>query len=338
MLISLQWLREFVPYTGTVKDLADRLTMQGLEVEAIIDPFASIAKIVVGHVLECAPHPESDHLSVCSVDVGQGEPQQIVCGAPNVAKGQKVPVATIGTTMPGGMEIKRAKLRGVESRGMICSERELGLSEDHAGIMVLPQSFVPGTLLTEALGLEREVIEVSITPNRADCLSVLGIAREAALGFGLPLSLPKFTLAEDAAAGDAEKLVRIDIADGELCPVYRARLLSGVKIGKSPDWMRYRLTAIGQRPISNIVDVTNYVLFELGQPLHAFDRALLKGDVIRVAPAKDGQQITTLDGMERKLLASDLLIWDAERPVALAGVMGGANSSVSDAKIGRAHV
>lgn len=331
MLVSLQWLREFTPYQGTVQDLADRLTMQGLEVEAILDPFEAIAPIVVGHVVDCAPHPESDHLSVCSVDVGGPELAQIVCGAPNVAKGQNVPVATIGTTMPGGLVIKKAKLRGVESRGMICSERELGLSEDHAGIMVLDPGFKPGQKLTEVLGLEREVIEVSITPNRADCLSVLGIARETALGFGLPLTLPRLNLVEDAASGDADKLVRIDIADGELCPVYRARILNSVKIGKSPDWLRYRLTAIGQRPISNIVDVTNYVLFELGQPLHAFDRNLLKGDVIRVAPASDGQAITTLDGQERKLLASDLLIWDAERPVALAGVMGGANSSVSDA-------
>ncbi len=335
MFISLQWLREFVPYTGAVQDLADRLTMQGLEVEAILDPFESIAGIVVGHVVDCAKHPEAEKLSVCSVDVGGAELLPIVCGAPNVAKGQNVPVALMGTTMPGGMEIKKAKLRGVVSCGMICSERELGLSEEHAGIMVLPQAFRPGQLLTEALGLEREVIEVSITPNRADCLSVLGIAREAALGFGLPLAMPKLNLVEDAAAGDATKAVRIDIKDGELCPVYRARVLTGAKIGQSPDWLRYRLLAIGQRPISNIVDVTNYILMELGQPLHAFDRSLLKGEVIRVAPAtsdiEGGQTVTTLDGQERKLLGSDLLIWDAERPVALAGVMGGANSSISDA-------
>jgi len=331
MLISLQWLREFVPYTGSVQALADRLTMQGLEVEAIIDPFESIGKIVVGHVLECAPHPESDHLSVCSVDLGESEPAQIVCGAPNVAKGQHVPVAPLGATMPGGMQIKKTKLRGVLSCGMICSERELGLSEDHAGIMVLPAGFKPGQLLTEALGLEREVIEVSITPNRADCLSVLGIAREAALGFGLPLTMPTLKPVEDAAAGKAEDVVRIDIADGELCPVYRARVLTGANIKPSPDWMRYRLLAIGQRPINNIVDVTNYILMELGQPLHSFDRSLLKGGVVRVAPATDGMQLTTLDGAERKLLGSDLLIWDAERPVALAGVMGGANSSITDA-------
>jgi len=331
MRVSVQWLREFTPYEGGVQELADRLTMQGLEVEAILDPFEAIAKIVVGHVVERAAHPDSDHLSVCRVDVGGPEVLQIVCGAPNVAAGQKVPVALIGDTLPGGLAIKRAKLRGVESRGMICSERELGLSEDHTGIMVLPADLRPGALLTEALGLEREVIDVSVTPNRADCLSILGVAREAALGFHLPLKMPALKPVEDASAGEAAKFVRIEIADGDLCPVYRARILTGAKIGPSPDWMRYRLLSIGQRPISNIVDVTNYILMELGQPLHAFDRSLLRGGVIRVAPAKDGMTITTLDGMERKLLASDLLIWDGERPVALAGVMGGANSSISDA-------
>jgi phenylalanyl-tRNA synthetase beta chain len=331
MLISLQWLREFVPFTGTVRELADRLTMQGLEVEAILDPFESIAGIVVGRVLTCADHPDSDHLHVCTVDAGAGEPLQIVCGAPNVAAGQTVPVALVGTTMPGGMQIKKGKLRGVASHGMICSERELGLSEDHSGIMVLPDALAPGQLLVDALGLEREVIEVSITPNRADCLSVLGIAREAALGFNLPLTMPKLNLVEDAAAGDANEVIRIDIADGELCPVYRARSLTAVDIKPSPAWMRYRLIAVGQRPINNIVDVTNYILFELGQPLHSFDAKLLKGGVIRVAPATDGMAMTTLDGQQRKLLGSDLLIWDGERPVALAGVMGGENSSVSDA-------
>lgn len=331
MLISLQWLREFVPFEGTVQALADRLTMQGLEVEAILDPFEPIAKIVVGQVLTCVAHPDSDHLHVCTVDVGEGDPLQIVCGAPNVAAGQKVPVARIGVTMPDGTPIKKGKLRGVASHGMICSERELGLSEDHSGIMVLPETCAPGALLADALGLERDVLDVSITPNRADCLSILGIARETALGFGLPLKMPALNLREDASAGNAAEVIRIDIADGELCPVYRARVLTGAAIKPSPAWMRYRLLSVGQRPISNIVDVTNYILMELGQPLHSFDRGLLKGGVIRVAPARDGMSITTLDGQERKLLASDLLIWDAERPVALAGVMGGANSSISAA-------
>ncbi|MCM0755251.1 phenylalanine--tRNA ligase subunit beta [Desulfovibrio aminophilus] len=329
MLISLSWLREFVPYEGGVQDLGDRLTMLGLELEGVHDPFEGIAQVVVGHVAECARHPESDHLSVCSVDIGAGELLSIVCGAPNVAAGQKVPVAPVGSTLPGGLQIKKAKLRGVPSMGMICSERELGLSEAHEGILVLPDTCRVGLPLTEALNLERTVLDISITPNRADCLSVLGIARETALAFGLPLTMPPCGVEEGGA--EAAGLLRVEIADGEFCPLYQARLLSGVRMGKAPDWMRYRLTAIGLRPISNIVDVTNYVMMELGQPLHAFDRNLLAGGVIRVAPASDGTRFTTLDGQERKLLASDLLIWDGEKPVALAGVMGGLNSEIGDA-------
>ena len=328
MLISLSWLREFVPYEGSVQDLGDRLTMLGLELEGLHDPFAGIAQVVVGHVLTCQKHPESDHLSICGVDIGTGETLSIVCGAPNVAQGQKVPVAPVGSTLPGGLEIKKAKLRGVVSLGMICSERELGLSEAHEGILVLPESCRVGQPLTEALGLERNVLELSVTPNRADCLSVLGVARETALAFGLPLTMPASQVSETGQnAGD---LLRIEIADPELCPLYQARVLSGVRMGKAPDWMRYRLTAVGLRPISNIVDVTNYVMLELGQPLHAFDRSLLAGGVIRVAPATDGMKLTTLDNQERSLLATDLLIWDGQKPVALAGVMGGANTEIND--------
>jgi len=328
MLISLSWLRDFVPYEGSVQDLGDRLTMLGLELEGLHDPFAGIAQVLVGHVLTCAKHPESDHLSVCTVDIGAGEALSIVCGAPNVAQGQKVAVAPVGSTLPGGLEIKKAKLRGVVSLGMICSERELGLSEGHEGILVLPESCRVGQPLTEALDLERHVLELSVTPNRADCLSVLGVARETALAFNLPLTLPPSQVSESGA--DANGLLRIEIADPELCPLYQARILSDVRMGQAPDWLRYRLTAIGLRPISNIVDVTNYVMMELGQPLHAFDRALLAGGVIRVAPASDGMKLTTLDNQERSLLASDLLIWDNEKPVALAGVMGGANTEIGD--------
>lgn len=328
MLISLSWLREFVPYEGSVQDLGDRLTMLGLELEGLHDPFAGIAQVLVGHVLTCARHPESDYLSVCFVDIGAGEALSIVCGAPNVAQGQKVAMAPVGSTLPGGLEIKKAKLRGVVSLGMICSERELGLSEGHEGILVLPESCRVGQQLTEALNLERHVLELSVTPNRADCLSVLGVARETALAFDLPLTLPASQVRESGA--NANELLRIEIADPELCPLYQARVLSGVRMGQAPDWMRYRLTAIGLRPISNIVDVTNYVMMELGQPLHAFDRALLAGGVIRVAPASDGMKLTTLGNQERSLLASDLLIWDKEKPVALAGVMGGANTEIGD--------
>lgn len=326
MLLSLNWLREFTPYDGTAQALGDTLTMLGLEVEEISNPFAALAKMVVGHVVERAVHPSSDHLSVCKVDIGTGELLDIVCGAPNVASGQKVPVAPVGTVMPNGLEIKKAKLRGQPSCGMICSERELGLGEGHDGIMVLDASLRPGTSLCEALGLEQVVLDVSITPNRADCLSVLGLAREVAAAFKLPLSMPEFSLIEDGApfAGFAIE------PDPALCPLYQARLIRNVKIGPSPDWLRYRLLAVGQRPISNIVDVTNFVMLELGQPLHAFDRDLLRGNRIRVGLAEEGMVLTTLDGQDRVLTGRDLLIWDGERPVALAGVMGGANSEISD--------
>ncbi|NCD24849.1 MAG: phenylalanine--tRNA ligase subunit beta [Deltaproteobacteria bacterium] len=325
MLLSLNWLREFVPYEGTAQALADRLTMLGLEVEEIADPFASLEKMVVGHVVERAAHPSSDHLSVCKVDIGTGEFLDIVCGAPNVAAGQTVPVAPVGTIMPNGLEIKKAKLRGQPSCGMICSERELGLGEGHDGIMVLDAGLRPGTPLCAALGLERVVLDVSITPNRADCLSVLGLAREVAAAFALPLTMPEISVAE---SGDPFQGFRIE-PDPALCPLYQARLIRDVTIGPSPEWLRYRLLAVGQRPIGNIVDVTNYVMLELGQPLHAFDRDLLRGQRIRVGLAEDGMRLITLDGQERELTGRDLLIWDDERPVALAGVMGGANSEIS---------
>jgi len=326
MLLSLNWLREFVPYEGDARTLADRLTMLGLEVEEIANPFAALEKIVVGHVLERTVHPSSDHLSVCKVDIGTGEILDIVCGAPNVGAGQKVSVAPVGTTMPGGLVIKKAKLRGQASCGMICSERELGLGEGHEGIMVLDQALVPGTPICDALGLDQVVLDVSITPNRADCLSVLGLAREVAAAFALPLTIPQAGLTE---SGDVFEGFAIE-PDPELCPLYQARLIRGVKIKPSPDWLRYRLLALGLRPISNIVDVTNYVMMECGQPLHAFDRDLLRGSRIRVALAEEGMTLATLDGQDRTLTEKDLLIWDNERPVALAGVMGGANSEITD--------
>lgn len=326
MLLSLNWLREFTPYEGDAQTLADRLTMLGLEVEEIRHPFAALSRMVVGHVRERAVHPTSDHLSVCRVEVAAGEILDIVCGAPNVAAGQKVPVALVGAVMPSGLEIKRAKLRGQISCGMICSERELELGEDSAGILILDPALTPGTPLPEALGLDTEVLDVSITPNRADCLSVLGLAREVAAAFELPLGLPEIQVREE---GEAFTGFRIE-PDPALCSLYQARLIRDVAIGKSPDWLRYRLLAAGMRPINNIVDATNYVMLEFGQPLHAFDRNLLRGNCIQIRTATEGMRLTTLDGQERVLTAQDILIWDAERPVALAGVMGGANSEIGE--------
>ena len=327
MLLSLSWLRELTPYQGTAQELADRLTMLGLEIEEIKNPFEAIMGVVVGRVLTREAHPDSDHLSCCTVAVGGPEPLPIVCGAANVAAGQLVPVATVGVTLPGGLTIKKSTIRGQESQGMICSESELGLAEEKSpGIMVLPESCRVGLALPEALALDTCVLDVSITPNRADCLSVLGIARETAMAFDLPLTLPAVAYPE--AGDDAAGQVAIAIEDPDQCPVYRAKLLSGVTVGPSPDRIRWRLMAIGQRPISNIVDATNYVLFELGQPLHAFDRQKLAGNVVGVRLAKEGEKIVTLDGQERLLTGRDLLVCDAEKPVALAGVMGGANSEM----------
>ncbi|MDY7001688.1 MAG: phenylalanine--tRNA ligase subunit beta, partial [Thermodesulfobacteriota bacterium] len=328
MLLSLNWLREFVPYEGSEQVLADKLTMLGLEVEEVLRPFEGLSGVVVGHVLECGPHPEADRLKLCQVDVGEPRLLSIVCGAPNVAAGQKVAVAKVGTDLPSGIKVKKAKLRGQVSLGMICAEDELGLGEDHEGILVLDPKAKSGGDLFSALNLDEVVFDVSVTPNRADCLSVLGLAREVALAFELPLRMPEFTLAE--SGGDAASEVEIQIDEPRLCPAYRARIIQDVKVAPSPEAMRYRLTAVGMRPINNIVDVTNYVMMELGQPLHAFDRSLLKGKKIRVARAEGGMAFTTLDAQDRKLVSSDLLIWDAERPVALAGVMGGADSEMHE--------
>lgn len=328
MLLSLKWLREFVPLEADAQELGDRLTMLGLELEDILHPYDEIKPIVVGHVLTKEAHPDSDHLAVCTVDAGQGEALTIVCGAPNVAAGQKVPVALVGTKMPGGMAIKKAKLRGVPSFGMICSERELGLTDDHSGIMVLPEHFRVGERLVDALDLDTDILEIGITPNRGDCLSVLGLAREAALAFKLPLTLPKVHVEEGGADWTGEWA--ISIPQPELCPLYQLRRVEGVTIKPSPMWMRHRLHAVGVRPISNVVDITNYVLMELGQPLHAFDGDKLEGGRTEVSLAREGERLVTLDGQERVLTASDLLIRDGVKPVALAGVMGGLDTEISE--------
>ena len=327
MLLSLSWLREFVPYNGTAEKLGEKLTMLGLELEGIERPFEGIKDIVVGHVQECGPHPESDHLSVCRVDVGD-EVLDIVCGAPNVAAGQKVPVARVGCTLPGGLVIKKAKLRGIPSHGMICSERELGFSDEHAGIMVLDTDAVPGTRLVDALNLDQEVLDISITPNRGDCLSVLGLAREVALAFNLPLTLPPADLAE--APTLASELVRVDRVDGSLAPLYYGRVLTDAKVGPSPAHIRYRLHACGIRPISNVVDMTNYILLELGQPLHAFDLDKVAEASIIVRGTEQGEKTTTLDGQERTLEQGDIAICDPHKIVGLGGVMGGLNSEIED--------
>ncbi|CAK7001232.1 MAG: Phenylalanine--tRNA ligase beta subunit [Desulfovibrio sp.] len=327
MLLPLNWLREFVPYEGTAQNLGDRLTMLGLELEEVTNPFAAIGEIIIGHVVACEKHPDSDHLSVTKVDVGT-EVLDIVCGAPNVAKGQKVPVAPVGSTLPDGLVIKKAKLRGQPSFGMICSERELGLTDDHSGIWVLDSSLQPGQKLVDALKMETEVLDIGITPNRGDCLSILGLAREVALAFDLPLTMPRIAFEE--CAKKAAEAVTIKVEDAEKCPLYMARILENVAISQSPDWLRFRLLAAGMRSISNIVDATNYVMLGFGQPLHAFDLDTVRGGTVIIKNAHEGEKVVTLDGQERTLTARDLTIRDTERAIALAGVMGGFDTEITD--------
>ncbi|MFO7728140.1 MAG: phenylalanine--tRNA ligase subunit beta [Desulfonatronovibrio sp.] len=327
MLLSLSWLKEFTPYEGSVEELAHRLTMVGLEVEEIRRPFEHLSDIVVGHVLERTAHPDADKLSLCRVDIGTGETLPIVCGASNVAAGQKVAVAPVKTKLPGGLVIKKAKIRGQVSQGMICSETELELGTDSSGIMVLDENLQPGIRLVQALDIDDCVFDIGVTPNRPDCLSVLGLARETAAIFDLPLTLPSFELQEDPSV-DCNEQVKIVIDDPSGCPLYQARIISGCKVKPSPARIRYRLMSVGIRPINNVVDVTNYILMELGQPLHSFDNDLLQGSTIRVDRAGKQTRFTTLDDQTRKLEPSDLLILDENRPVALAGVMGGADTEI----------
>ena len=326
MILSLKWLREFVPFEGTAQELGDRLTMLGLENEAISRPFAEIEEVVVGHVVSCQQHPDADKLRVCQVDVNGPEILTIVCGAPNVRAGLNVPVALVGSTLPGGFKISKAKLRGVVSLGMICSERELNLSEDHAGIMELPEHFKPGVKLVDALDLDTEVCEIGITPNRGDCLSILGLAREVGLSCNLPVTIPAL---DQADTNTPLNDMQIEIANPDDCPLYYGKIIDNVKIGPSAQKIRYRLIAAGLRPVSNVVDVTNYIMLELGQPLHSFDMQNLEGGKIVVQRATQGMRFTTLDGQERTLHDSDLMIWDGKKPVALAGVMGGQNSEIT---------
>ncbi|MDR2892585.1 MAG: phenylalanine--tRNA ligase subunit beta [Deltaproteobacteria bacterium] len=331
MLLSLNWLREFVPYTGSPEELGARLTMLGLELDGVSHPFPAIEGMVVGRIEECKKHPDSDHLILCRVNLGS-EIVDIICGAPNTAPGQHVVVAPVGSTMPDGTKVKKAKLRGQESNGIICSERELGLSDDHRGILVLDEEmsgpFTLGQNAREAMGLDTAVLDISVTPNRGDCLSVLGLARETALAFNLPLTLPAIDYAGVERGSCALEGLQLEVESGDVSSYYHLRAIEGLKVGRSPAWLRWRLQGVGQRSISNLVDVTNYVMLELGQPLHSFDLHKVRGGKVRVALAGEGEKLVTLDGQERQLVTRDITIRDAEGPIGLGGVMGGANSDI----------
>ncbi len=328
MKISLKWLREYVDVDWTAEEFVERLTMAGLEQESVEDLGAALTGIVVGKVLEAEQHPDADRLSVCRVDAGEAEPRTIVCGAPNVDAGQTVPVVLPGSRLPDGTKIGKAKLRGVASEGMICSEIELGLGDDGSGIMVLPEEWTAGTPYATAGGLDDIVIDFEVTPNRPDCLSHVGIAREVAALAGVELRIPKTQLVTEGAAVEADAGVTIEDPDG--CGRYVARVIRGVQVGPSPTWLQDRLRAVGQRPINNIVDVTNFVMLELGQPLHAFDLKRLDESRIVVRRSRVGESLRTLDGEVHHLQDDGLLvIADGSAAVAVAGVMGGADSEVT---------
>ena len=328
MKISVNWLKEYVQ-VPEVEVLASRLTMAGLEVEKIDRPGAALAGVVVAQILESSKHPNGDKLSVTKVSTGSGAPLQIVCGAKNYKVGDKVPLATVGTRLPGAKEpIKAQPLRGVDSFGMLCSARELGLSQEHAGLLILDPSAELGAPVAKVVGLDDVVFELNVTPNRGDALSHLGVARDVATLLGVPLELPPGVIAPCSKAASSEVSIRIE--DASRCWRYAARVVEGVTVKPSPKWMQERLAACGVRAINNLVDVTNYVMLEWGQPLHAFDLDRIGGSQIVVRTARAGERLTTLDGQERVLSPEDLLICDASSPLVLAGVMGGASSEVTD--------
>jgi phenylalanyl-tRNA synthetase beta chain len=328
MNITYNWLKEFVDFEHSPDQLAELLTMLGLEVEAMEKLGGGMDDVVVALVAEKRQHPNADKLSLCRVNNGT-ELLDVVCGAHNFKMGDTVVLAQIGATLPGDFKIKRSKIRGEESCGMLCSEKELGLADESAGILVLPADIAPlGTPVFSALGMKDTLFEIGLTPNRADCLSVLGIAREVAAKLGLQVKSPVSSVAEGITK--VASVIGVTVEDTEYCPRYAARYISGCTIAPSPEWLVKRLNAIGIRSINNVVDVTNLVMMELGQPLHAFDCDRLAEKRIVVRRAGEGELFTTLDDQQRILSASDLVICDGERPVALAGVMGGQNSEIEN--------
>ncbi len=336
MKLSMNWLKDYVKEDFDPKAYSDKLTMTGSKVEGFENPADEIKNVVVGKLITVEKHPDSDHLLICMVDVGKDEPVQIVTGAQNVKPGELVPAALHDSYLPGGIHIKAGKLRGVPSNGMLCSLGELGLTlndfpyavED--GIFLLQEDCKSGDDICKVLGLDDVTVEFEITSNRPDCLSMIGLARETAASFGTALNIPTPSVKETDNGKTINDYVDVQVLDSKLCPRYTARVVENVKIEPSPKWLRARLRACGIRPINNIVDITNYVCLEYGQPMHAFDASFLKGNKIVVRHAEKDEVITTLDGVERKLSDEMLVIADADRAVAVAGVMGGENSEIND--------
>ncbi len=329
MKVSLNWLKDYVDLKNIpAKEIVEQLTMSGLEVEDYVNENEIYRDFIVGYVKEKNKHPNADKLSLCTVSTGIEE-LQVICGAPNVEAGQKVVFAPVGTVIPrGNFKIGKAKIRGVESYGMICSEAELELSDDHTGIMVLDENLPTGQPLAEVLSLNDVIMEIAITPNRSDALSHFGVARDLAALFNLKLKIPELNIAESSKK--IKDFASIEILDTENCPRYSAKVILDVEIKESPEWLKQKLIKIGLRPINNIVDVTNFIMYETGQPLHAFDLDNLAEHKIVVRSTEEESEFTTLDSKLRKLPSGTLMICDGEKPVAIAGVMGGENSEITD--------
>lgn len=339
MNISYKWLKEYVDFSLTPQQVADALTSEGLEVDSLEEVPAirgGLKGIVVGEVLECDPHPDSDHMHVCSVNLGEKEPVQIVCGASNIAKGQKVMVATIGCVLYDGdkeFKIKKSRLRGIDSYGMICAEDEIGVGKDHNGIIVLPQDTKPGTPAAEYYNLESDyVIEIDITPNRADACSHYGVARDLYTwlvrnGYETSIHRPSV---DDFKIDNEDLNINIEVENNEACPRYCAITVKDCEVKESPEWLKTKLETIGLRSINNIVDITNYIMMAYGQPLHCFDADMIKGNKVVVRTMPEGTPFVTLDGMEHKLSEKDLAICNAEEPMCIAGVFGGKGSGTYD--------
>jgi phenylalanyl-tRNA synthetase beta chain len=332
MKVLLSWLREFAPLDAPLDTISQALADLGIPVEEVVHIGDGLDGIVVAKVLDLRPHPNADKIQLVDVDTGDGEALQICCGAFNMAVGDLVPLATLGTVMPGGMKIERRKLRGEWSNGMLCSAVELGLGTDHGGIHILDGSLQPGRELADALGIVPDVmLELEVNPNRPDAMSVAGVARDLAAYFGVPFTLPSVE-PPAAVAADPSSSVTVDLADAEGCGRFTVGVLRNVKVGPSPRWLANRLTALGMRPINNLVDISNYLMLELGQPSHPYDAADVEGRGFRIRRARDGETLTTLDDVERVLTTDDRVICDAaDRPIGIAGVMGGATGEISEA-------
>jgi phenylalanyl-tRNA synthetase beta chain len=335
MRVPVSWLKEYVDWTGTVEELAELLTMSGTEVEGIDwvgaprDP-ENLTRFVVGRVMTHEKHPNADKLSLCMVEVGETDARQIVCGAHNFAVGDVVAVSLTGAVLESGLKLRKSSIRGIESEGMMLSERELGYEEDSPGIVILPRDWEVGTPLQDHLPVSEAVLELELTSNRPDCFSVYGIAREVAAASGARLAPPPTAGPAVLGGAPAEQSLAVKVADPDLCPRYGARVVRGLRVGDSPVWLKARLTHAGMRPINNVVDVTNYVMLGWGQPLHAFDAAKIEGGTLIARRAKDGEKIVTLDGVERTLDGEMCVIADIAKPLVIAGVFGAVDAEVDE--------